>query len=68
MAALVVFLVGSILCSLAWSAPSLIAFQRSFWWSVGLAAVSVLLAFVLPGRPRPAAPAATERALEPVGA
>ena len=48
--------------------PAAEAFRHSFWWAVGLTAVSVLLAFVLPGRPSPAAPAPTAEALEPVGA
>ena len=48
------------------SAP-LVAFHHAFAWAVGLTAVSVLLALVLPGRPRPSAPADAAQ-LEEVGA
>ncbi|SEQ28481.1 DHA2 family efflux MFS transporter permease subunit [Microlunatus flavus] len=48
--------------------PPVEAFQHSFAWAAGLTAVSVLLALLLPGRPRPVAPAAAEAQLEEVGA
>jgi EmrB/QacA subfamily drug resistance transporter len=44
------------------------AFNVAFWWSVGFSAFATLLALWLPGRPRPAAAAASENghAKEPV--
>ena len=42
------------------------AFQHAFWWAIGFTGVSVLLALVLPGRPRPVAPLPAQE-LEAVG-
>lgn len=43
-----------------------VAFQHAFWWAIGFTGVSVLLALVLPGRPRPVT-ALPAQELEAVG-
>lgn len=48
--------------------PPLGAFQHAFGWAVGLTAASVLLALVLPGRPRPATPVREAAQLEDASA
>lgn len=43
-------------------------FQHAFWWASGFTAASVLLALVLPGRPRPVDAVPAQEQLEAVGA
>jgi EmrB/QacA subfamily drug resistance transporter len=64
-AVLVVILAGS--AAGASSAAGLSsAFQQSFWWAIGFAAVGVLISLVLPGRPP--APADAASVAQPRGA
>jgi EmrB/QacA subfamily drug resistance transporter len=44
------------------------AFQQAFWWAIAFTGVSVLLALVLPGRPRPVLTVPAQEELEAVAA
>jgi EmrB/QacA subfamily drug resistance transporter len=45
-----------------------VGFQHAFWWAAGLTGLSVLLALVLPGRPRPVDAVPDRKELETVAA